>query len=201
MLYYRCFVRLVVVSCYTELLGTDMLHRLLLPCSCMPGFCLKFCAVEFLISFNLKKLNCTICLNTLYLLSMCCTIFFLCLILFSFLLQYFCPCSNRSKSTIQQQKESDNINVSLMHLWRCLQGLKNKNNETSIPLRESKLTHLLLPSLIQSGLRNVAMIACVSGCTDDYDTTLSILGNFFKITSFHILKYFLIYFTLIFTLP
>ena len=85
--------------------------------------------------------------------------------------------SNKSKVTIQQQKESNNINVSLMQLWRCLQGIKKKSAESSIPYRESKLTHLLMPALILTGLGCVAMVACVSPHVDDYDETLSILGR------------------------
>jgi uncharacterized protein YdcH (DUF465 family) len=46
-----------------------------------------------------------------------------------------------------------------------------------IPFRESKLTHLLMPILSRAGLGGVAMIACVNPQIDDYDETLSILGN------------------------
>lgn len=84
--------------------------------------------------------------------------------------------SNRAK-TIVQQKEANNINVSLMQLWRCLQGIKKKNSELSIPFRDSKLTHLLMPELCRSGLLGVAMIACINPLADDYDDTLSILGE------------------------
>ena len=109
--------------------------------------------------------------------------------------------SNRTKASVQQQKEANNINVSLMQLWRCLQGMKRKgieqgssssssssnagvagaSNATAsndiIPFRESKLTHLLMPLLTRCGLNGVAMIACVNPQIDDYDETLSILGN------------------------
>ena len=97
--------------------------------------------------------------------------------------------SNRTKATIQQQKEANNINVSLMQLWRCLQGMKraaansSSNNSSSsaaadiVPFRESKLTHLVMPLLSRAGLAGVAMIACVNPRVDDYDETLSILGN------------------------
>lgn len=69
-----------------------------------------------------------------------------------------------------------------MQLWRCLQAVKRKNNDLNsslevIPFRESKLTHLLMPILTRAGLGGVAMIACVNPQGDDYDETLSILGN------------------------
>jgi hypothetical protein len=46
-----------------------------------------------------------------------------------------------------------------------------------IPFRESKLTHLLMPSLSRAGLSGVSMIACVNPQAEDYDETISILGN------------------------
>lgn len=92
---------------------------------------------------------------------------------------------NRLKMTIQQQKESNNINVSLMHLWRCIQGMRKKNNETAIPFRDSKLTHLLMPDLCRFGLQTVSMIACVNPHADEYDETLSVLGNVDEITFTH----------------
>lgn len=46
-----------------------------------------------------------------------------------------------------------------------------------IPFRESKLTHLLMPILSRAGLGGVSMIACVNPQVDDYDETISILGN------------------------
>lgn len=81
-----------------------------------------------------------------------------------------------------QQKEANNINTSLMQLWRCLQAVKRKNNDLGssieiVPFRESKLTHLLMPILGRAGLSGVAMIACVNPQIDDYDETLTILGN------------------------
>ena len=98
--------------------------------------------------------------------------------------------SSRTKASIAQQKEANNINVSLMQLWRCLQGMRrNKTSsdgnmtssvvvpESIIPFRDSKLTHLLMPILIGAGSGGVSMIACVNPHIDDYDETLSILGN------------------------
>lgn len=89
--------------------------------------------------------------------------------------------SNRTKATSAQQKEANNINTSLMQLWRCLHGMKKNANLNSsqemIPFRESKLTHLLMPILNRAGMAGVAMVACVNPQGDDYDETLSILGN------------------------
>lgn len=85
--------------------------------------------------------------------------------------------SNRTKGTAAQQKEANNINMSLMQLWRCLQGMKKTKSDVSIPFRESKLTHLLMPSLSRTGLQGVSMIACVNPRENDYDETLSVLSN------------------------
>eukprot|EP01031_Cornospumella_fuschlensis_P026756 gene26756-32331_t len=89
---------------------------------------------------------------------------------------------NRTKATLTQQKEANNINTSLMQLWRCLQALKRKTSDLSssqelIPFRESKLTHLLMPILSRAGVGGVAMITCVSPLGEDYDETVSILNN------------------------
>ena len=72
--------------------------------------------------------------------------------------------------------------MSLMKLWRCLNGMKRKSSDGTInadviPFRESKLTHLLVPLLTRVGLSGVAMIACVNPQIDDYDETLTILGK------------------------
>jgi Kinesin motor domain len=118
------------------------------------------------------------------------------------MLNIHCKCSNRTKATIQQQREANNINVSLMKLWRCLQGMKRKSSDAAtaanggsagsgassssssataggdiIPFRESKLTHLLMPLLSRTGLEGVAMVVCVNPQPDDYDETLTILGK------------------------
>lgn len=91
--------------------------------------------------------------------------------------------SNRTKATATQQKEANNINTSLMQLWRCLQGIKNNrtkdlnSSQEMIPFRESKLTHLLMPILCRAGMNGIGMVACVNPQPDDYDETLSILGN------------------------
>ncbi|KAJ1431853.1 kinesin motor domain-containing protein, partial [Ochromonadaceae sp. CCMP2298] len=83
---------------------------------------------------------------------------------------------NRTKATGAQQKEANNINMSLMQLWRCLQGMK-KRVRPIIPFRESKLTHMLMPILNRAGMSGTAMIACVNPQSDDYDETLTILSN------------------------
>ena len=86
---------------------------------------------------------------------------------------------NRTKATSAQQKEANNINVSLMQLWRCLQGMRKKDqvNPDIIPFRESKLTHILMPLLSRAGLAGTGMVVCVNPQVDDYDETISILSN------------------------
>lgn len=83
---------------------------------------------------------------------------------------------NRTKATIAQQKEGNSINVSLMQLWRCM---KRKTGDSSdiVPYRESKLTHILMPVLSRAGANGVTMITCVNPRPEDYDETISILGN------------------------
>jgi hypothetical protein len=80
---------------------------------------------------------------------------------------------------VAQQREANNINMSLMNLWRCLQSMRKKQGEANdiIPFRESKLTHLLMPQLCRAGASCVAMIACINPQADDYDETLSVLNN------------------------
>lgn len=53
----------------------------------------------------------------------------------------------------------------------------HSDNSDVIPFRESKLTHLLMPILCRAGLSGVALIACINPQVDDYDETISILGN------------------------
>lgn len=72
--------------------------------------------------------------------------------------------------------------------------MKKKNTEGSIPFRESKLTHLLMPQLCRAGLTGVAMIACVNPQVDDYDETLSILGMIKKYTYVKIYSVTFLYF-------
>ena len=87
----------------------------------------------------------------------------------------------RTMGTMAQQREANNINMSLMQLWRCLQAMqvacKSGKNSDVIPFRESKLTHLLMPLLSRVGLKGIAMITCVNPQINDYDETISILGN------------------------
>lgn len=86
---------------------------------------------------------------------------------------------NRTKATGYQMKEANNINMSLMQLWRCLNAMKKKSAESVdiIPFRESKLTHLLMPLLSRASVGGVTMIACVNPQPDDYDETISVLSN------------------------
>ena len=86
----------------------------------------------------------------------------------------------RTMGTMTQQREANNINMSLMQLWRCLQAMqvaKKDGKADKIPFRESKLTHLLMPLLARVGLKGIAMLTCVNPQIDDYDETISILGN------------------------
>jgi hypothetical protein len=85
----------------------------------------------------------------------------------------------RTQGTTSQQREANNINMSLMQLWRCLQAMGRRGHTPSdiVPFRESKLTHLLMPLLSRIGLAGVAMMTCVNPQNDDYDETVSILGN------------------------
>ena len=85
--------------------------------------------------------------------------------------------ASRAKATLSQQKESNNINVSLMQLWRCLQAIRKNSPDSTLIYRDSKLTHLLMPSLCRTGLSHVAMIACVNPHANDYDETLTVLGK------------------------
>ena len=52
------------------------------------------------------------------------------------------------------------------------------SSQEIIPFRESKLTHLLMPILNRAGMSGTAMIACVNPQVDDYDETISILGEY-----------------------
>lgn len=81
----------------------------------------------------------------------------------------------RTMGTNLQRNEANYINKSLMMLWRCLQAMHNK--VANIPFRESKLTHLLMPLLGRVGLAGIGMITCVNPQINDYDETISILGN------------------------
>jgi len=86
--------------------------------------------------------------------------------------------NNRTLASGNQQKEANNINMSLMQLWRCLYAVKKKNDSTDmVPFRESKLTHILMPTLYRVGTTGAAMIACVNPQSADYDETISVLGN------------------------
>ena len=86
--------------------------------------------------------------------------------------------SNRTLASGNLQKEANNINMSLMQLWRCLYAVKKKNDSTEmVPFRESKLTHILMPTLYRVGTSGTAMIACINPQNADYDESISILGN------------------------
>lgn len=86
--------------------------------------------------------------------------------------------NNRTMASGNQQKEANNINMSLMQLWRCLYAVKKKTDSTDmVPFRESKLTHILMPTLYRVGTAGTSMIACVNPQSADYDESISVLGN------------------------
>jgi hypothetical protein len=67
-----------------------------------------------------------------------------------------------------------------MQLWRCINAMKRRCSSADgavIPFRDNKLTHILMPHLGRAGLAGVAMLTCVNPSVDDYDETVSILGN------------------------
>ena len=57
--------------------------------------------------------------------------------------------------------------------------MKKRGNVSNdpVPFRESKLTHLLMPVLMKTGISGTSMITCINPKAEDYDETLSILGN------------------------
>ena len=85
---------------------------------------------------------------------------------------------SRTRANIHQQREANNINTSLMQLWRCLNAMKRKPVDGAVvPFRESKLTHILMPALGCAKLAGTAMLTCVNPQVEDYDETISVLGN------------------------
>ena len=85
---------------------------------------------------------------------------------------------NRTKCNFAQQREANNINTSLMQLWRCINAMKRRPVDASVvPFRDNKLTHILMPHLGKVGLAGTAMLTCVNPHVDDYDETISVLGN------------------------
>ena len=85
---------------------------------------------------------------------------------------------SRTRCNLAQQREANNINTSLMQLWRCINAMKRRPVDASVvPFRENKLTHILMPHLGRLGLAGTAMLTCVNPHIDDYDETISVLGN------------------------
>ena len=85
---------------------------------------------------------------------------------------------SRTRCNLAQQREANNINTSLMQLWRCLNAMKRRPADASVvPFRDNKLTHILMPHLGRVGLAGTAMLTCVNPHPDDYDETISVLGN------------------------
>lgn len=92
--------------------------------------------------------------------------------------------SERSKRTgvgSTRQKESTQINKSLMILMRCLNAIKDhsKHGLTSssvVPFRESKLTHIFMNHLASKSASRTAMVVNVSPSVDDFDETQHVLA-------------------------
>lgn len=94
--------------------------------------------------------------------------------------------SERSKRTGTlnksiRQKEAALINSSLMKLTRCLQTLRNNQLPTSssastVPFRESKLTHLFMNHLTGASASRTSMIVNINPSAADYDETQHVLA-------------------------
>lgn len=89
--------------------------------------------------------------------------------------------SERSKRTqvgSMRQKESTQINKSLMTLMRCLNAVKDSSHHGSsiIPFRESKLTHIFMSHLTSRSAARTAIMVNVSPAIDDFDETQHVLA-------------------------
>ena len=89
-----------------------------------------------------------------------------------------------------RQKEAAVINSSLMKLMRCLQTMCNNqqnqngstsgsgtsSNNTIVPFRESKLTHLFMNHLTGASASQTSMIVNINPASADYDETQHVLS-------------------------
>ncbi|KAL3284672.1 hypothetical protein HHI36_018825 [Cryptolaemus montrouzieri] len=86
----------------------------------------------------------------------------------------------RSKKTMnvgERLKESNNINISLMVLGRCIAGVRNTQKALDyrlLPFRESKLTQIFQNAL--SGHEDICMIVTVNLCQDFFEETQHVLN-------------------------
>jgi hypothetical protein len=92
--------------------------------------------------------------------------------------------SERSKRTgvgSARQKESTQINKSLMILMRCLNSIKDHSKQWAtsssvIPFRESKLTHIFMNHLGSKSAARTAMVVNVNPSVEDFDETQHVLA-------------------------
>lgn len=88
--------------------------------------------------------------------------------------------SERSKRTGgARQQEAANINMSLMTLNQCLEGLKNSVGDKKnavIPWRDSKLTRLFAAHWMGPYANRTSMVVNVNPATSDFDETLHVLS-------------------------
>ncbi|OLY79593.1 Kinesin-like protein klpA [Smittium mucronatum] len=90
---------------------------------------------------------------------------------------------NNSKSTGERLKETQAINKSLSSLGDVIMALSN--GEKHVPFRNSKLTHLLMPSL-SSGNSKIMMFVCVAPDESSVQETLCSLRFAAKVNNCHI---------------
>ncbi|KAL3925960.1 MAG: hypothetical protein SGILL_000061 [Bacillariaceae sp.] len=92
--------------------------------------------------------------------------------------------SERSKRTnvgSMRQKESTQINKSLMTLMRCLNGIQHHGrhggaSSSMIPFRESKLTHIFMSHLTSASSARTAIMVNVNPAVADFDETQHVLA-------------------------
>ncbi|KAG7352280.1 kinesin motor domain containing protein [Nitzschia inconspicua] len=89
--------------------------------------------------------------------------------------------SERSKRTqvgSLRQKESTQINKSLMTLMRCLNAIKDNGRYglSIVPFRESKLTHIFMSHLTSESASRTAIVVNVNPAIDDFDETQHVLA-------------------------
>lgn len=92
--------------------------------------------------------------------------------------------SERSKRTgvgNARQKESTQINMSLMTLMRCLNAIKDTRkhgvgSNIVVPFRESKLTHIFMNHLSSKSAARTVMMVNVNPSVEDFDETQHVLA-------------------------
>jgi regulator of replication initiation timing len=87
--------------------------------------------------------------------------------------------SERSKRTevgSMRQRESTQINKSLMTLMRCLNAIKDSHSSNIVPFRESKLTHIFMSHLTSRSAARTAIMVNVNPAIEDFDETQHVLA-------------------------